>query len=192
MVVYTSVRRHARVLAAFAAAASLTGAAVHSATAAPTTALNRPALAKQILRTSGISLATIHPDRNHRNSHPASTPKGNITDTANGKNALTSPWGDKANRRVPLDARMLNGMLKVRTQYNLRISVSEIVGGDHSSNSRHYAGKAFDVNVINGKHVGSGAPHKALMSACRKLGATEVLGPGDPGHKTHVHCAWPR
>ncbi|WP_327177138.1 hypothetical protein OG599_18890 [Streptomyces sp. NBC_01335] len=31
-----------------------------------------------------------------------------------------------------------------------------------------------------------------LMAACRKLGATEVLGPGDAGHARHVHCARPR
>ncbi|MGP8299728.1 hypothetical protein ACTPOK_17730 [Streptomyces inhibens] len=87
---------------------------------------------------------------------------------------------------------MLNGLLKLRTQYGYRVSVSEIVGGDHSSRSKHYAGLAFDINYINGRHVGSGAPHRALMSACKKLGAKEVLGPGNAGHSTHVHCGWPR
>jgi hypothetical protein len=29
------------------------------------------------------------------------------------------------------------------------------------------------------------------MQRCHALGATQVLGPGDPGHATHVHCAWP-
>ncbi|PWI04926.1 peptidoglycan-binding protein [Streptomyces sp. NWU339] len=149
---------------------------------------NRAALAKQILNTGGISLATVHPGGRHA----GSTAKQNIIDTANGKGALTSPWSDKPNRRVALDTRMLNGLLKLRTQYGYRISVSEIVGGDHSKNSKHYAGLGFDINYINGRHVGDRAPHQALMAACRKLGAKEVLGPGNAGHSRHVHCAWPR
>ncbi|MGW2178202.1 peptidoglycan-binding domain-containing protein [Streptomyces sp. NPDC001732] len=149
---------------------------------------NRAALAKQILAQKQIGLATVHPG----GKHAGSTARQNIIDTANGRGALTSPWGDKPNRRVALDPRMLNGLLKLRTQYGYRISVSEIVGGDHSGNSRHYAGIAFDITHINGRHVGSGAPHKQFMAACKKLGAPEVLGPGDAGHSRHVHCGWSR
>ncbi|MFF9589906.1 peptidoglycan-binding protein [Streptomyces sp. NPDC014646] len=149
---------------------------------------DRAGLAKQILAQKQITLATVHPGGRHA----GSTARQNIVDTADGKGALTSPWGDKPNRRVALDPRMLGGLLKLRTQYGYRLSVSEIVGGDHSGNSRHYAGIAFDVTHINGRHVGSGAPHKQFMATCRKLGAQEVLGPGDPGHGRHVHCAWSR
>ncbi|GAA4908881.1 peptidoglycan-binding protein [Streptomyces coeruleoprunus] len=149
---------------------------------------NRAALARQILNTGGITLATVHPG----GTHAGSTARQNIIDTANGKGALTSPWSDKPNRRVALDVRMLNGLLKLRTQYGYKVSVSELVGGDHSTNSKHYAGLAIDINYINGRHVGDGAPHQGLMAACRKLGATEVLGPGNAGHSRHVHCAWPR
>ncbi|WP_240361053.1 hypothetical protein [Streptomyces clavuligerus] len=66
------------------------------------------------------------------------------------------------------------------------------MGGDHSANSRHYVGVALDINVINGSHVGQRRPHAAAMAACRALGRTEVLRPGDAGHSTHIHCAWPR
>ncbi|GAA5609797.1 hypothetical protein CP981_23250 [Streptomyces platensis] len=174
-----------RLIAGAAALAALMGtAATASATAAP----GRAALARQILATKGIAPATAHAGGRHA----ASTARQNLVDTAHGKGALTSPWGDRPNRRVALDTRMLNGMLKLRTRYGYRIAVSEIVGGDHSSRSRHYAGLAFDINYINGRHVGSGAPHRNLMAACRKLGATEVLGPGSAGHATHVHCGWPR
>ncbi|MFC9885421.1 hypothetical protein ACFVJW_38270 [Streptomyces libani] len=177
-----------RLIAGVAALAALMGtAATTSATAAPA-APNRAALAKQILGTKGIAPATAHAGGRHA----ASTARQNLVDTAHGKGALTSPWGDRPHRRVALDTRMLNGMLKLRTQYGYRIAVSEIVGGDHSSRSRHYAGIAFDINYINGRHVGSGAPHRNLMAACKKLGATEVLGPGNAGHATHVHCGWPR
>ncbi|MFF2329434.1 MULTISPECIES: peptidoglycan-binding protein [unclassified Streptomyces] len=149
---------------------------------------SRAALAKQILAQKQITLATVHPG----GTHAGSTARQNLVDTANGKGALTSPWGDRPNRRVALDPRMLNGLLKLRTQYGYRLSVSEIVGGDHSRNSRHYAGIAFDITHINGRHVGSGAPHKQLMAACKKLGAQEVLGPGNAGHSRHVHCGWSR
>lgn len=177
-----------RLIAGVAALAALMGtAATTSATAAPA-APNRAALAKQILGTKGIVPATVHAGGRHA----ASTARQNLVDTAHGKGALTSFWGDQPHRRVALDTRMLNGMLKLRTQYGYRIAVSEIVGGDHSSHSRHYAGTAFDINYINGRHVGSGAPHRNLMAACKKLGATEVLGPGNAGHATHVHCGWPR
>ncbi|MFF8914348.1 peptidoglycan-binding protein [Streptomyces sp. NPDC015032] len=155
---------------------------------APSGGNNRAALAKQILARKQITLATVHPG----GTHAGSTARQNIVDTANGKGALTSPWGDRPNRRVALDPRMLNGLLKLSTQYSYRLSVSEIVGGDHSGNSRHYAGIAFDITYINGRHVGSGAPHKQLMAACKKLGAPEVLGPGDAGHSRHVHCGWSR
>ncbi|MEU9503960.1 hypothetical protein [Streptomyces sp. NPDC048196] len=33
---------------------------------------------------------------------------------------------------------------------------------------------------------------RALMAACRKLGAREALGPGNAGHSTHGHCGWSR
>ncbi|WP_234442283.1 hypothetical protein [Streptomyces sp. NRRL S-1448] len=173
--------------AAPASAASATTSAA-SASASASAAPSRAALAQQILRTNGITLATTHVSR----PHPASSARQNIVDTAHGKGALTSPWGDRPNRRVALDTRMLGGLLKLRTQYGYRIAVSEIVGGDHSTRSKHYAGLAFDITHINGRHVGSGAPHRALMAACRKLGAREVLGPGNAGHSTHVHCGWSR
>ena len=71
--------------------------------------------------------------------------------------------------------------------------LGEIAGGSHSKNSRHYAGVALDVNVINGKRVSRlHADYQRFMKMARDLGATEVLGPGDKGHDGHVHIAWPR
>ncbi|GHF85796.1 GH25 family lysozyme [Streptomyces thermodiastaticus] len=144
------------------------------------------ALAKQLLKTPGITFARAHSETRHS----GSTAYANIVDMAAGKGALTSPQSHVGARRVQLDPRMLRGLLTLRNSYGYRMNVSEFVGGVHSKNSRHYRGLSFDVNEINGIHVGSGAPHRAFMTACRKLGATEVLGPGDKGHSTHVHCAW--
>ncbi|MEU9124298.1 hypothetical protein AB0C96_31325 [Streptomyces sp. NPDC048506] len=205
-VVATARTRALRLIAGATALAALMGAAATGSAAAPTgsarpalarpalarpafarPAFARPALARQILCTDGIALATRHVSH----VHPASSARQNVVDTADGRGALTSYWGDRP-RRVLLDTRMLNGLLKLRTHYHYRIALSEIVGGDHGSRSKHYAGLAVDIDRINGRHVGSGAPHRQLMAACRKLGATEVLGPGYPGHRTHVHCGWPR
>jgi hypothetical protein len=86
---------------------------------------------------------------------------------------------------------MLRGLLALAQEYSF--SISEIAGGSHSSNSRHYAGVAADFNKVNGRPINAGHPDLiAFKARCRALGATEVLGPGAPGHATHVHAAWPR
>ena len=90
-----------------------------------------------------------------------------------------------------LDERMLNGMLALSRKYTF--TVTEIAGGSHEVNSRHYAGVAFDVGRINGELVSYDNDYVAdFMAGCRRKGAIEVLGPGDDDHDTHVHCAWPR
>lgn len=87
--------------------------------------------------------------------------------------------------------RTMNEILALAERYQMNIS--EIAGGSHSANSRHYAGVAVDVNVLNDKQVNSLHPDLvAFQQTCRDLGCTEVLGPGDPGHKTHLHAALPR
>jgi len=73
------------------------------------------------------------------------------------------------------------------------IRVTEFAGGSHSSRSRHYLGVAVDIDYINGVKVGYGNPYyKRYMQRARELGATEVLGPGDRNHSSHIHVAWPR
>lgn len=140
-------------------------------------------LAKQILNTSNIYFL---PDRDVR-----SSPKQNIIDTSNGLPATTSARSDVGVRQVPLDAKMLAGILAVSQVSN--ITVNYIVGGDHSGNSRHYRGKGFDVHASSGDV----AKNKAMLDACRAAGATELIGPPgtgyatNPGHNTHIHCGWP-
>jgi len=119
--------------------------------------------------------------------------RSNIRDTANGGAARRSSYGTAPGGSVYLDTRMLNGMLRAADAYSFR--VTSIAGGSHSSNSRHYAGLAYDVDVINGVSVGArghDAVVSGFMQTCRNLGANEVLGPGDSGHSSHIHCAWPR
>ncbi|WP_234544635.1 hypothetical protein [Streptomyces shenzhenensis] len=143
-------------------------------------------LARAILNNKGITYAGAH----LKGSDKASLPRQNLVDTANGGMARTSPWGHRQGARVALDKRMPNGVLKLNTQYHFKFEVSEFVGGSHSSRSMHYQGRAVDVTWINGRHVGKRSAHRVFMNACRKLGASLVLGPGDKDHDTHVHCQW--
>lgn len=144
-------------------------------------------LAARILSHGGIKLADAHvsgiDDR--------ATARRNIEDTAAGGAARRSAYGTAPGGTVALDTRLLNGLLALASEFTF--TVSELAGGSHNSNSRHYAGVAADIGVINGHRVSASHPDVALFrQRCRDLGATEVLGPGQPGHATHIHAAWPR
>jgi hypothetical protein len=147
----------------------------------------RAQLAATIRDSARISLWTRH-DSGMIDSAYART---NIVDTANGGQARRSSYGNAPGGSVWLDTRLLSGMIALSQSWSY--SVSEIAGGSHSTTSRHYAGVAVDVASINGQTVSASHPNQSAFRArCRELGATEVLGPGDSGHSTHIHCAWPR
>ncbi|MGI8966271.1 MAG: hypothetical protein ACR2H1_09325, partial [Limisphaerales bacterium] len=125
-------------------------------------------------------------------SDPASTARQNIVDTANCQPAKTSAYSDVGVTSVWLHTGMLQCMKNLRTVYGYTYRVTEIAGGDHSSGSYHYRGTAFDVDVINGVGVSSSNPYwQTFNQRCRDMGSIESLGPGYPGHDTHVHNAWP-
>ncbi|WP_245960093.1 carboxypeptidase [Prauserella flavalba] len=172
---------------AITTAASITAAVVLPLLAAePAAAASRQDLAKDVLADDGITLLDSHVSGND---HPESTAKRNVTDTSEGDPARTSPWSDVGVTEVQLSADMLRGMVSLGKDYSFRVTT--IAGGDHSSTSYHYAGTAFDVDRIDGEAVGSGNGKVGdFRKACEDLGATEVLGPGDAGHDTHIHCAW--
>jgi len=150
----------------------------------------RAELAAQIRDNSRITLLTSHPSGVY---DPQSTAYQNIVDTANGLPAKTSSYSDVGRTSVYLSTAMLDTMNKLANTYGYSYRVTEIAGGDHSSTSRHYVGVAFDVNMINGATFSSRTTTVSnFMQRCRDHGATEVLGPGDAGHTTHIHCAWPR
>lgn len=147
----------------------------------------RALLASGILSNANITLATAHVSGVNDNA----TARKNIEDTSNGRAASRSTYGNAPGGSVKLDIRVLTGILKLAETYSF--SISELAGGEHSRTSRHYDGVTVDVNVLNGRHVSATHPDVTNFKRdCRSLGATEVLGPGDPGHATHIHCAWPR
>ena len=144
-------------------------------------------LARRIQQSPKIVLTRSHASGVQDNA----TAFDNIKDTAEGRAAHRSSYGNAPGGVVNLDARMLRGMLELAETFSF--SVSEFCGGSHNRTSRHYAGCTADINTINGRHVSADDPSAALFQQrCRELGATEVLGPGDAGHSTHIHAGWPR
>ena len=152
-------------------------------------ACDRQRLGISIRDNGAITLDTSHPSGI---SDYQSTARANIVDTADGKKAKTSYYSDVGTTEVWLDPRLLDAMDRLAKVYGYTYRVSEIAGGDHSSTSYHYAGTAFDVYIINGQSVSSSNPYwSGFNQRCRDMGAIESLGPGDAGHSTHVHNAWP-
>jgi zinc D-Ala-D-Ala carboxypeptidase len=147
----------------------------------------RAQLAATIRDSSRIGLATYHTS----GVSDSAFARTEIVDTANGLAAKRSSYENAPGGSVYLDTRLLNGMITLSQSWSY--FVTEIAGGSHSVGSRHYDGVAVDVGTINGSGVSSSNPYQsAFRSKCSSLGATEVLGPGDSGHSTHIHCAWPR
>lgn len=138
-----------------------------------------------------------HPNAEFANYHVSgrrdnATALDNIRQTAAGVPAARSSYGNAPGGYVQLHPEMLRAM-KVLADKGYRYHVTSIAGSSHSSRSRHYLGVAFDVNTINGVPVRSGSAHwREVIRICEAMGATETLGPGDRGHSTHIHLAWPR
>lgn len=144
-------------------------------------------LAQRILGNSAITLATTHSSGNVDNANA----RQNMVDTAAGLPARRSSYDNAPGGTTPLRPSLLGGLLALAEHFSF--SISELAGGSHSPNSRHYVGVAADIHVINGRHVSVSHPdvHR-FTDMCADLGATEIRSPGDPGHSTHVHVAWPR
>lgn len=142
---------------------------------------SRVTLAKQVLANSNIELAK----------GGATSAYQTMVDTANGKMAASGCHGDgNCGAHVYLDPKMLTGLLKVAQSYKLYIT-STTGSGLHMAGSHHYQGRAVDIGLVNGRRADANNPYvKPVMTACKNSGAVAVLGPGDAGHATHVHCAW--
>ena len=155
--------------------------------ASAATAANRQCLAVSIRDSSKIHLDTTHSSGVSDNANARRT----IVDTANGNQAQRSSYGTAPGGTTWLDPRTLDCMDKLVSTYGYSYSVSETSGGSHSSGSYHYYGTAFDVYVINGSGVSSSNPYwQTFNQRCIDMGSIESLGPGYPGHDTHVHNAW--
>jgi hypothetical protein len=147
---------------------------------------SRQNLSKEILLHPRISLADFHISGYRDNA----TALDGLRQAATGGPSRRSFYQTAPGGLTNLDVRMLSAMVKLADSgYTIR--VTEVAGGSHSRGSRHYDGLAFDIDYINGMKVGYGNPDcRRVMKKLRSLGATEVKGPGDRGHNTHIHIAW--
>lgn len=86
----------------------------------------------------------------------------NINDTSLGKNAKRSNYRRAPGGEIEIVSELLYIMYQLSKDYTF--NVSEISGADHSNNSRHYFGKAFDVSEINGLDIGQGIGRSAVAN----------------------------
>jgi|GEM_PF-585464 len=146
-------------------------------------------LAQRLVNSGTVTFAGRHADADHPNDN--ANADDNIHDAAAGRRVNTSEYGHARGRQVDLDPRLLTMLNQLAQEFHL--GISEIAGGRHSENSRHYSGIAVDINSINGQPVNIRNPDfRRLMQRARQLGATEVIGPPSEGHATHVHLGMPR
>lgn len=125
-----------------------------------------------------------------RTSTPAAWTRGS-TNSLYGAQLLVSALlfhthGNAPGGTVVLDERMLRTLVQIGLEH--RIVVTEVAGGEHSSQSHHYQGRAFDIGTID-EVVSTALPGSRqaarVIILCRNGGATEPLIEED-----HVHCAW--
>ncbi len=126
-------------------------------------------------------------------------PLANITDAAAGdpSNRSCNFAGGGRDSRLPcgtvmLEDPLIDAMVDLHEDYGFTYVVTAISGARHSTNSYHYRGRAVDIGSVNGKLIrGSTATTRALVDACKAMGAVEALGPhNDAHHQDHVHCAF--
>ena len=150
---------------------------------------SRAALAREVLKHPKIILLK----KQVSGRHDGASSYDNVASAARGYSAKRSSYGRAPGGYARLNTSMLRTMLYLANQRGYTYRVTSIAGGSHSSRSRHYNGVAFDVDMINGRKVRYGNPYNnSFKRIARSRGATEVLGPGDRGHSTHLHFAWPR
>ena len=161
-------------------------------------------LAKQILQNSNITLSPPWGSQDSK-----SSVRQNITDTANGAPAWTSPSRQGGQIQASLDSRMLAGLLAVANNVP-SLNVTEILGGQHTTGSAHYKGLAFDIGGASFSY--DVATAKKIMDICKAAGAKprQIFGPcngvgsghsefvacsatgyrTNSQHENHVHCGW--
>ncbi len=140
-----------------------------------------------IQTSSAITLATTHPS----GVVDSANADDNIQDVVEGTDVDRSSYGTAPGGQVELSDEILDALETLGSEFSF--TVSELAGASHSATSLHYSGVAMDISELDGRYVSSRNPSVSrFMARCRQLGAVEVLGPGNRGHDTHIHAAWPR
>jgi hypothetical protein len=144
-------------------------------------------VARAIIDNSRITLASVHVDGIRDLAHA----RQNGVDVAGGRLAHRSSYGNAPGGYTAIDMRVLRAIRMMGATGS--ITVSEIAGGSHAINSKHFYGRAVDISWVNGRHVAPGSGYGLVLEACRAHGASAIFHPSyDPvgGHSNHVHCQW--
>jgi peptidoglycan hydrolase-like protein with peptidoglycan-binding domain len=147
-------------------------------------------LARQILAHPGISLATS-------SSTPNGNPRQNIIDSSNGRPATSGCYDfSKCGSTVYLSTKMLQALLNLAKAGNT-FYVTAFTGGQHSSGSDHYAGRAVDLGMWNGVSLSSPSDaHTAARNALISVGSNPdqtfnaYHDTSKHEHQNHVHGAF--
>ncbi len=145
-------------------------------------------VARAILANGRISLDEVH----ESGVRDLATAQWNVSDLAAGHPARRSSYGTAPGGWTWVDLRLLRAVRRMGQLGS--VSITEVVGGSHAPRSKHYAGRAVDINWVNGRHVAPGSAYGMAVNVCRAFGAGVVYSPSyDPfgGHSNHVHCEWP-
>nr|XP_022314023.1 uncharacterized protein LOC111118716 isoform X2 [Crassostrea virginica] len=111
-------------------------------------------------------------------------PYSNIRDACAGRKVKRSSYtcsqGKAPGGTTCLDLKVLQYIYYLGTTSRYRVQVNAIAGACHSRRSKHYAGKAVDLQLFGSKATRR-AQEKAFRAACSKRGGWSHGG-------THVHC----
>ena len=152
-------------------------------------------LAKEVLLHRDITLRSRH--SNAYTLYDGATPLSNVHDAFLGKHVARSSYDHLSTKlaapgsTVAVIPEVLNALLELADLGP--VEVSEIAGGQHGNNSRHYYGSAMDITRVFGEQVSIN--HSRLAEAESRLyglGAKVVLKPPYKGHPRHIHVAWER
>lgn len=149
-------------------------------------ATERVVLARAILQNPRIQVLKYHVS----GVRDEATAYLNLIQTANAQPVKRSYYGRAPGGTTRLNVQMLRAIHQL-TREGFSFRITELAGGSHAAESRHYDGLAFDIDYLNGQKVSLGHPlYRRFLKRCQQLGATQVLGPGTPGHRSHLHIAW--
>ena len=162
-------------------------------------------LAEKIIKEKRVTFSSIH---FHKLLNDKANADDNIKDVAEGKKSQLSNYkkakahrdepGNSGEVEVASELLYLIYMLSKKYTFN----ISEITGGSHSGDSKHYFGRAIDINVVNGQDIGDGVgknavskiPDKLILEfakEAKKHGATKVLNKftraKQKDHHNHFH-----
>lgn len=128
--------------------------------------------ASKLLSHANVSFSFGHADPQGDN--PSSAYQ-NVVDAAAGEPGWTSERSDVGATQVAVSADLLEGLVKA-ADAGYSININFILGGDHSSRSYHYVGKAVDLH-----------PNGSFAEMKEEMGA----GGDSQDEGTHYHYSWP-